>query len=245
MSDVTRAEVCVVACADAWRGDGEKLASPFGVIPAIGARLAKATFSPDLMLSDGDAFLVAGIWPAGAPAPGPVEGWLPFRAVFDLVWAGRRHAMMIPAQIDRYGNVNISAIGPDFGRPARALLGMRGAPGNTVNHPVSYWVPRHLPRVFPLAVDVVCGAGYDRGVPVHLPRVVTNLGVLDFDGPEHSMRLVSVHPDVTVDDVVSATGFPLAMDDVTVTRLPTAEELRLIRSVIDPDGLRQGEVPDA
>lgn len=243
--NAARAEVCAVACAEAWRGDGEILASPFGVIPAIGARLARATFSPDLLLSDGEALLVGGTWAVGEPAPGPVEGWIPFRSVFDLAWAGYRHVMMGPSQIDRFGNVNLSAIG-DFARPSRALLGMRGAPGNTVCHPTSYWVPRHLPRVFVPAVDVVCGVGYDRGVTsVELRRVVTNLAVLDFGGPGHAMRLVSVHPGVSVAEVVAATGFDLVIPgDVPRTRLPSDEELRLIREVIDPHRARYREVPD-
>ena len=145
MSGATRAEVCAVACAEAWRGDGEIVASPFGVIPTIGARLARATFAPDLLLSDGEATFVAGSWAVGEPPDGPAEGWVPFRAVFDILAAGKRHVMMGPSQIDRFGNVNISAIG-DFARPARQLIGVRGAPGNTVNHPTSYWVPRHQPR---------------------------------------------------------------------------------------------------
>jgi acyl CoA:acetate/3-ketoacid CoA transferase beta subunit len=240
---ISRAEVCAVACAEAWRGDGEILASAFGTIPAIGARLARATFAPDLMLTDGEALLVSGTWPVDEPAPGPVEGWLPFRAIFDLVWAGRRHAMMIPSQIDRFGNMNISAIG-SFEQPDRQLIGMRGAPGNTVCHPVSYWVPRHLPRVFVPRVDVICGVGYDRGVPVDLPRVVTNLAVLDFGGPSNAMRLVSVHPGVTVDEVTENTGFDLVIDGtVPQTRIPTDDELALIREVIDPRRTRDREVP--
>src|SRR5579863_5606206 len=85
MSDVTRAEVCVVACAEAWRGDGEVLASPFGTIPALGARLARATFSPDLVLTDGEAALMVGApsvsapgrcWPApSAPSPPSAPAW--------------------------------------------------------------------------------------------------------------------------------------------------------------------------
>jgi acyl CoA:acetate/3-ketoacid CoA transferase beta subunit len=243
------AEVCVVACAEAWRGDGEIAASPMGLIPTAGARLARATFEPDLLLTDGEACYVAGTWALGQPPPGPVEGWIPFRSVFDLVWAGRRHVMMSPAQIDRYGNANISAIG-DHARPARQLLGVRGAPGNTVNHPTSYWVPRHLPRVFVPRVDMVCGVGYDRGRAagpaaafLDLRRVVTNLAVLDFGGPDRCMRLVSVHPGVAVDEVVAATGFELAIDgEVPATRLPTPAELRLMREVIDPAGLCGGEV---
>ena len=76
-----------------------------------------------------------------------MEGWLPYAKVFTMLAAGRRHVMMGATQIDRYGNQNISCIG-DWRRPKAQLLGVRGAPGNTVNHPVSYWVPRHSPRVF-------------------------------------------------------------------------------------------------
>ena len=64
MTDFTRAELCVVACADAFRGDGEIFASPMGPIPALGARLARKTFEPDLVLSDGEAVLLA-----NTPAP--------------------------------------------------------------------------------------------------------------------------------------------------------------------------------
>ena len=74
--------------------------------------------------------------------------------------------------------------------------------------------------------------------------VVTNLAVLDFQTPDHAMRLRSVHSDVTVNDVVANTGFPLAIpDDVPTTRAPTVEDLRLIRDVIDPQQLRDTEVP--
>ena len=240
----SRAEVCTVACAEAWRGDGEIVASPMGIIPSAGARLARATFEPDLLLTDGEARYVAGTWALGEPAPGPVEGWVPFRSAFDLLWHGSRHVMMSPAQIDRYGNANISAIG-DYARPTRQLLGVRGAPGNTVNHPTSYWVRRHLSRVFVPRVDMVSGVGYDRASAagaayafLDLRRVVTNLAVLDFGGPDHTMRLVSVHPGVSIDDVVARTGFELVIGgDVPQTRQPTAAELALIRDVIDPAGL--------
>lgn len=54
----TRAEYCVIACAEAWRDAGEILASPMGLIPSVGARLACLTFAPDLLLTDGEAMLV-------------------------------------------------------------------------------------------------------------------------------------------------------------------------------------------
>ncbi len=242
MTAVSRAEVCAIACAEAFRGDGEILASPMALVPSLGARLARETFSPDLLLSDGEATFVAGPWPLGAPAPATTEAWIPYRAIFDLVWSGRRHVMMGASQIDRHGNQNISCIGP-HAKPTNQLLGVRGAPGNTVNHATSYWVPKHSTRVFVEKVDMVSGVGTDRGVPVDLRRVVTDLAVLDLQGPDGTMRLVSVHPGVTVEDVQAATGFDLHVEDVVESRVPTEEELRLIREVLDPTSLRDKEVP--
>ena len=73
--------------------------------------------------------------------------------------------------------------------------------------------------------------------------VVSNLGVFDFATPDHVMRLASVHPGVTVDDVLAATGFALVVpDDVPDTRMPTAEELDLLRNVLDPRSSRDREV---
>ena len=238
--DCTLADVCAVACADAFRGDGEILASPIGFIPTLGVKLARATFAPDLLLSDGVARLV--------DVDGAVEGWLPYRAVFDVVWSGRRHVMMGASQLDRFGNQNIAAIG-DWRRPKAQLVGPRGAPGNTINHPTSYFVPRHTPKVFVARVDYVCGIGYDRAARLgpagrfhHLRRVVSNLGVFDFETPDGSMRLRSLHPGVRVDDVVAQTGFPLVMPpDVPTTRAPTAAELALLRR-FDPDGRAQREL---
>ncbi|UUN26320.1 CoA-transferase subunit beta [Streptomyces sp. FIT100] len=234
---ISRAEYCVVACAEAWRDNGEVLASPMGLIPSIGARLARRTFSPDLLLTDGEAMLVG--------LDGTVEGWLPYRRHLTMVTGGRRHVMMGASQIDRHGNQNISCIG-DWARPARQLLGVRGAPVNTLNNPVSYWIPRHSRRVFVEKVDMVSGVGHDRaaGARFHrIPRVVSDLGVFDFATPDRSMRLASVHPGVTVEQVREATGFALVIDDdVPCTREPSAAELRLIREVLDPDGLREREV---
>ena len=252
MSAATRAEVCAASIADAFRGDGEILASSFGTVPAIGARLAKLTFAPDLLMTDGIATLLANVPPVSGDAGGDAvaEGWLPFRSVFDLVWSGRRHVVMVASQLDRFGNHNFACIGP-HAKPKAQLLGMRGAPGNTVNHPTSYWVPNHSRKVFVEKVDVVSGLGFDRarslgrGGRFHeIRRVVSNLGVFDFATPDRRMRLASVHPGVRVDDVVRETGFELAVEgDVPETRTPCDDELRLIRERIDPERLRDREVP--
>jgi acyl CoA:acetate/3-ketoacid CoA transferase beta subunit len=240
VSDATRDEVCVVACAESWRGDGAVLASAFGVIPTLGVRLARATFEPNLLISDGEALLVANDLPIGSDEK-TVEGWVPFRTVFDLVWAGRRHVMMGATQIDLHGNQNISALG-DHSRPKVQLIGVRGAPGNTINHATSYWIQNHSARTFVERVDVISGVGTDRGA-ADLRRVVTNLCVFDFDTPDGAMRVRSLHPGVTVDEVLTNTGFsPVVPDDVPETRAPTPEELSLIREVLDPGDLRKTEV---
>jgi glutaconate CoA-transferase subunit A len=248
-----RATYCVIACAEAWRGDGEILASPMGAVPSIGARLARLTFAPDLLLTDGEALLV--------DADGAVEGWLPYRRHLALVTGGRRHVMMGASQIDRHGNQNISCVG-EWARPTRQLLGVRGAPVNTLNNPTSYWIPKHSPRVFVEQVDMVCGVGYARAAEAgpsatrfhEIRRVVSNLGVFDFETPDHTMRVRSLHPGVTLDEVREATGFELATPEgpqgpqgprgpvVPYTREPTPAELQLIREVLDPVGLRYREV---
>jgi acyl CoA:acetate/3-ketoacid CoA transferase beta subunit len=239
-----RADVCCVAIAECFRGDGEIVANPIGTIPRIGGLLARLSFEPDLVMTDGEAMFTN--------ADGAVEAWNPYRTMFDVVWSGRRHVIMGGSQLDSLGNHNFAAIG-DMKRPKTQLLGFRGAPGNTVNNVTSYWVPAHGPRVFVEQVDVVTGVGYDRAAAAGgaatrfhgLRHVVTNLAVLDFETADHRMRVRSVHPGVAVDDVVAATGFELVVPaDVPTTRLPADVELGLLER-IDPDGERYREVPDA
>ncbi|MGN6474355.1 MAG: CoA-transferase subunit beta [Mycobacteriales bacterium] len=240
---MSRADVCVVAVAECFRGDGEIVANPIGTIPRIGGLLARRSFEPDLVMTDGEAMFT--------DADGAVEAWNPYRTMFDVVWSGRRHVMMGGSQIDPFGNQNFAAIG-DMKQPKSQLLGFRGAPSNTVNNVTSYWVPNHGPRVFVDSVDVVTGVGYDRAAAAGsaatryhgLRHVVTNLCVLDFETPNHRMRLRSVHPGVTVDEVIAATGFELVVPgDVPTSREPTAEELAMIAE-LDPKDTRHKEVPD-
>jgi acyl CoA:acetate/3-ketoacid CoA transferase beta subunit len=249
----TRADVCATAIADAFADDGELFASPMGLLPMLGVRLCRLTQNPDLVISDGESLFLASPPPLLAKGD-VVEGWVPFRRVFDVVAYGKRHVMMGATQVDRHGNQNISAIG-DFARPARQLLGSRGAPGNTVNNRTSYWVPKHSRRVFVEQVDVVSGVGPKRAKAAgkaasrynDIHRIVSDLAVLDLRGPDDTLRLLSVHPGVTLDEVREATGCDVHVDAdgaVQETRLPTAEELVLIHEVLDPKGIRFREVPD-
>lgn len=249
---ISRADVCAVAVAECFRGDGEILANPIGTIPMIGGRLARAAFEPDLLMTDGEAALIANDEAVPASGDRQFETYNPYRRMFDVVWSGRRHVMMGATQVDRYGNQNIAGLGGTADRPKVQLLGFRGAPGNTINNTTSYWVPAHGPRVFVEAVDVVTGIGYDRATELgstarfhEIRRVVSNLGVFDFETSDHRMQVRSLHPGVTIDEVIAATGFELVVpDEIPVSRLPTPEELRLLTEVIDPAGTRNREVPD-
>jgi len=218
-------DVIAVACADAFRGDGAILASPMGPMPALGARLARAVFEPRLMLTDGIASLV--------DVHGNREGRMPYSKVFDVVWGGRRHVMMGASQIDRFGNQNISCIGP-YHKPKVQLLGVRGAPGNTAHHTTSYFVANHGPRVFVPEVDMVSGIGPSRGAH-EIRRVITNLCVFDLTGPDGTVSLRTLHPGVTEADVQAATGFPVHIrGNIALSRAPTPLELRWLDH-LDPN----------
>ncbi|MFC7516768.1 CoA-transferase subunit beta [Herbaspirillum sp. GCM10030257] len=244
--DITLAELLITACADAWRDNGEVLASGIGTIPRISAGLAKLTHSPELLLTDGEAYLIEEPIPLGPRPEGfrlQAAGWMPFSRIFECVWGGARHALTMPTQIDRYGQTNISCLGSDYHRPKTQLLGARGYPGNSINHVNSYLITSHGLRSFVKGeVDMIAGVGYNparreagmRGDFIDLRRIVTDLCVLDFEGPQHAIRVRSLHPGVSFDAVQAATGFELmAAPDLGVTPLPDAEQLDIIRR-LDP-----------
>ena len=120
MTEVTRAEYCAIACADMFADAGEIFACPMATLPLIGARLAKLTTEPDLLITDGEALILADAPAIGATAP--VEGYIPFSKVFDVVASGRRHVVMGANQIDKHGNQNLSAFGP-LDKPTRQMFG--------------------------------------------------------------------------------------------------------------------------
>ncbi len=148
-----------------------------------------------------------------------------------------------PAQIDAHGNFNNIAIGQDYHRPRMRLPGSGGIPDvSVVYSDMHLYVPRHSRAVFVPKVDFISGLGHHparqhgRG-PVYL---LSDLGQFDWEAGR--MRLVSTHPGVTVERVRAKTGFDLLVrDSVQETPPPTAEEVQLLREVIDPLGLRKLE----
>lgn len=247
-NQATLADLLVAACAEVWRGDPEWLATGITPIPRLGASLAKLTFNPRLMITDGENMFLEEPAPLGPRDGGPTaEGWAPYARTFDNLWGGRRHALVAPVQLDRFGQSNISVIG-DHMAPKAALLGARGFPGNSVSHPNSYFFPAHNRRALVEGeVDFVCSAGYnparwlDGKIPhrLELRRIVTNLCVMDFGGPANAIRLVSLHPGVPIEEVHDNTGFDVVVPEgeIAETKIPDEAALTIIRR-LDPHDVR-------
>jgi glutaconate CoA-transferase subunit B len=255
-TNYTLAELMIVAGAEAFRNDGEVLATGIGVLPRLAASLAMKTFNQDLMMTDSEAYLLS--------EPNPISGrkshegqksetWMGFSRIFDNVWSGKRHAMIGPTQVDQFGQANISALGGTYEQPKIQMLGVRGLPGNSISHPNSFFVPAHNTRVFVAGeCDLVNSIGYN---PERLPKgyklddvdiriILTDLCVLNFTGPNHQVAIQSVHPGISVEQVVEATGFALHIpDNVPCTVAPTEDQLAIIRE-LDPADWRSKQLKD-
>lgn len=249
MTDFSLAELCICAGADIFRDEHpEVFATLIGLVPRLGGSLAKRTFLPGLMMSDGEYYFVA------EPVPvGKRDGYIPkkegnigYERVFDLIAKGNRHAFVGPVQVDKFGQMNLSCIG-DYKAPKVTMLGVRGLPGNTVNNRTSMFFANHNKRALVEGeVDMVSGAGYNPSrypggkYPVGLDhrRILTNLCVLDFEGPDHAIRVRSLHPGVSFEEVQDNTGFDLIKPEgLDETPAPTAEQLEII-SELDPHNMR-------
>lgn len=253
-NEYSLAELIICTAAEAWCDDGEVLATGIGIIPRLAASLCMKTINQDLMMTDSEAYMVSEPVPVGIclDYQPRFENWMGFSRIFDNVWGGKRHAMVGPTQIDRFGQANISCIG-DYAKPKVQMLGVRGFPGNSINHANSFFVPAHNKRVFVEGeVDMVASIGYNterlpKGYDfddIDIRLIVTDLCVLDFDGPGKQIRLRSLHPGISVEQVQENTGFPVYADaEVAVTAAPTVEQLEMIR-LLDPHDLRARQLPD-
>lgn len=256
VTEYTLAELMICASAEAFRNEGEVLATGIGVIPRLGASVAMKTFNPDLMMTDSEAYILSEPNPIGARPADFVqknESWMGFSRIFDNVWSGKRHAMLGPVQIDKFGQTNTSALGGTYAAPKTQMLGARGFPGNSISHGNSYCIPAHNTRVFvDREVDFVSSIGYN---PERLPKghalddisiglMITDLCVMDFGGPNHQVRLVSLHPGISTEQVVENTGFEIHIpDNVPTTPAPTEEQMAIIAQM-DPHGQRAYQIKD-
>jgi len=216
----------------------------------VGLALAQELYAPRLAFSlaaKGKSALLSSVrypFMLGNPPERFIETFMEMEDIFELVARGKWCIVMQPVQIDQYGRTNLSLVG-DVDKPSVVFVGSRGLPDNTVNAPrVYYFIPNHNKRTFVPNVDFVSGVGYNEerqnglvkwGEP---HKVFTNLGVFGFDAESGRMRVISVHTGVTIEQIKENTGFELLIPEPLLeTEPPSVEELRLLRGIIDPQGI--------
>ncbi len=221
-------------------------------IPMLAAALARKLYTPHLV----PIFEFGGV---GSPLEYLPRAVGEARTFHRAVWAAGiceimetsqrglvEYGFLGAAQIDPYGNLNTTVIGP-YNHPKVRLPGAGG--GNDVGS--LCWrtiiLMKHERHRFVEKLDFLTTPGYLQGgrsrEEAGLPhgsgpyRVVTNLAVLGFDEETKRMKLLALNPGVTVDQVVENTGFELLIpDSIEVNDPPTEEELRILREEIDPEG---------
>ncbi len=228
--------------------DGEVLAQGINTpLVMAGFILAQATHAPNAKFASAIGQSICQTWaPLGV---GRIEDiWLGrgllhvgfVAAAADLLPKFNPKEFFRPAQVDAAGNFNNIALA----HPRMRLPGSGGIPDVTVTSEHIYlYVPRHSKVTFVEKVDVVSGLGHvpHRKAGSGVKYLVSDLG--QFDWAEGCMRLTSLHPGVTFEQVQRKTGFPLqTAPDLHETPPPSDEELRLLREEIDPLGVRRLEV---
>lgn len=247
--DYSATELMAAVMAREFR-DGEVVV--MGAIPALplaACRLARARHAPNLW------YIVGGSGAVNPSAPLPRSSCHPALAeaacvlpLTDVVLLeGRGDALDVfcagGLQIDAWGNCNLIAVG-EWARPRLRGPGTVGLPFLPAVKRSVIYTASHGPRTLVERVDFVSGPGHPAGPEEDRPYrregpslVVTPLATFDFDPQGRRMRLRSVHPGATVDEVLGSTGFrPLVPESVPRTEPPTDEELAELRRV-DPAGL--------
>ena len=222
-------------------------------VPMLAAVLAKKTHAPNLA----PVFEFGGLGspldelPLGVGGSRSFHRALAASSITDVMEAAARghieFGFLGGAQIDMYGNLNSTFLGDDYANPKVRLPGSGGANdiGSLCWRTISL-VP-HQKRKYTSKLDFLTTPGYLTGPgsreAAGLPpgtgpyRVVSNLGIMGFDDESKRMKLLAVNTGVTIQDVIDNTGFEMLIaDDVYTTEEPTAEELKILRTEVDPKG---------
>ena len=250
----TRSEMMIVAAARELAG--QRVCFVGVGLPNIAVNLAKRTVAPGLeLVYEAGVF---GARPARLPLsigdPTIVTGATAVTSMFELFAFYLQRGLIDvgflgAAQIDRYGNINTTVIG-DYGAPRTRLPGSGGACEIAINARQVFVIMRQSARSFVERIDFrtspgnLGGAEHAEGIRREggwLGRgpsvVVTDLGIWHFD-ESGQMRLDSLHPDATLDEVRATIGWePRISERLADTPAPTAEELRLMREELDPEGV--------
>ncbi|HYG71602.1 MAG TPA: CoA-transferase [Actinomycetota bacterium] len=232
---------------------GERICFVGVGLPNIVCNLAQRTVAPELQLVYEAG--VFGARPARLPLsigdPTLVTGSTAVTSMFELfafyLQAGLIDAAFLGgAQIDRYGNLNTTVIG-DYADPKVRLPGSGGACEIAIHARRILVIMRQAERSFVERIDFRTSPGHS-GDPEHdrargwsgsgPTSVVTDLGTYGFDEGTGEMTLLTLHPGATMDQVRASTGWEMRVSDrVGETPPPTEDELRLIRTELDPQGV--------
>jgi len=156
------------------------------------------------------------------------------------------------AQIDMYGNINSTMIGTDYNRPKVRLPGSGGANDLASLCWQTLIITPHDKRRFAKKLDFLTTPGYLTGPGAReragLPpgagpyKVISTLALMGYDPETKRMRVESLHPGITKEQVIANTGFEmLFVDPVPQTPEPTDHELKVLREVVDPMGMVIGK----
>lgn len=173
---------------------------------------------------------------------------------FDLAQQGKLGMIFLgAAQVDKYGNTNLSVIG-DYFKPKVRLPG--GAASSflcAIAQRTVLWVTNQTSRIFVEKVDFITGQGYltggnarkNLGLPGNGPaKIITNLGTYDFDEQTKLMRVSTIHPGITIENIKENTGFDIIIpENIKETEVPPKEVLDFINK-IDKDEVRKLGVKD-
>lgn len=250
MKDFTPLEL--MACVAAHQlEDGRTVGVGTG-LPMIAALLAQKTHAPNLIIFF-EAGSMAPLVPTLPISVGDSRcGYRPVAAtgLAGIMETGQRgmidYAFLGGAEVDMYGNINSTVIG-DHDLPKTRLPGSGGANDFGSLSWRTLIIARHDKAKLPEKVGFITTPGYIDGPGARekagLPtgtgpfRVITNLALMGFDEDTKRMKLLSVHPGISVDQVVENTGFELLVpDEVGTSDEPTDEELRILKE-IDPAGI--------
>lgn len=226
-------------------------------LPNLACNLARATHAPNLVLiyESGAVGAVPERLPVSIGDPALVTGSLavaPMADVFQFYLQGGRIGVgfLGGAQIDKYGNINSTVIGP-YEHPKVRLPGSGGACEIAIHAKRVIVVAPLSPRTFPETVDFITSPGQNGkygtrkalGLPGAGPvRVVTDMGILEPAERDGELELVSIYPGVDPKEACAKAGWPLRRaPNLEVLPPPTERELHLLRDVLDPNHLYIGK----